>query len=291
MAAPTTPSFMATAEDQAGRHGEGVARAIDMESVKILRDDLRDPTRGIGPGDDIPVHRAALARLWQIALGLTAGDVAQALEIIREAVRSDRQPGETESDYLARIAGIPSLVFGATEPNAGVDKPELFFAVAYWSYVSGKYLSPGRGHAVGVGLGRMYEWKDAFLKTIRHEDTGAYDEGDIHVDDRATEFASFLLTSPTAPINLFLRMPGESRFGRLGQLAREVHPDGGETAGTTDGEGGASKEGGGHRHTPAESAQFVAPSLDEVLHAINILVWSDRTSGDTGAETQRLVQQ
>lgn len=139
--------------------------------------------------------------------------------------------------------------------------------------------------------GRMYEWKDAFQKTIRHGDTGAYDEGDIHVDDRATEFASFLLTSPTAPINLFLRMPGESRFGRIGQLAREVLPDGGEIAGATDSESGAGNEGGGHRHTPAESAQFVPPTLDEVLRAINILVWSDRTSGDTGIDPLRLVQQ
>ena len=275
MTASTTENHVTIGERRVERHGEGVARIIDMEGVKILRDDLRDTMRGITPHDAVQVHRAALARLWHLALGLTAGDVAQALEIIREAVRADRQPGEAEADYLARLAGIPSLVFGTTEPYAGVDKPQLFFAVAYWSYVSGKYLAPGRGHAVGIGLGRMYEWKDAFLRTIRHQDTGGYDEGDIHVDDRATEFASFLLTSPTAPINLFLRMPGESRFGRLSQLSREGDPIG--AVGDRDTRD-AGNEGGGHRHTPAESAPFVPPSLDEVLHALNILVWSDRTS-------------
>jgi hypothetical protein len=152
-----------------------------------------------------------MSAIWEQGLKLANGASYQALRICTESVNSSRSSGESESEYKARLDGIPAHVFGTSEPNAGVDKPQHFYAAASLAYeasMGSMDYDPVTGWSppmTGVGefyaeiAGRIYEVKDWIKGLISR--TGGYDEGDIFADDRGAGF-------------------GEALAGRLTDLSR-----------------------------------------------------------------------
>lgn len=185
------------------------------ELIEQLRKHLRDEANKVGKHDSDDVHKQALERLWSLALEIADEHVMVALEIVTEAVKSERQPGETEADCRARLGGIPSKAFGTAGVYAGVDKPQHFFQLATITYKT-------NFEDAGKAIGRLYEMFDGLRKMVG-KDTGGYDIGDIHADDLGVEFGSSLVKSPTTHVGLFLRHPDETQVDALIRLNGRIN--------------------------------------------------------------------
>jgi hypothetical protein len=189
--------------------------------IWALREYLRAPENRVTASDPPQRHYEALERIWAESLRIADGDRQQALIIAREAVRSTQQPGESRADHLARLDGIPSRAFGTEPPYAGEDKPQHFFAAAAEAYAAAiRQRDPEYGEAYAKSLGVAYEVGDAALGLLGL-DTGGYDQGDIHADDRGAEFGAAIAAAErgddplhqlvpifSPPINTFLGGPG-----------------------------------------------------------------------------------
>lgn len=174
------------------------------DAVKQLRNSLRDPFNAVTSADSVGRHREVLLNVWNAAVDLAHGDAANALHLCKEALRSGRQPDETEDEYHAALNGIPSKAFGDTAPFTGVDKPQHFFATALTALsasagtglpsdgdVSGSGLTnPFRGELIGKAAGRAYEVGD-WIKSAT-SNSGGYDKGDIFADDCGAKFGGRL---------------------------------------------------------------------------------------------------
>ena len=178
----------------------------DIDAIRQLRATLRDPANAVSATDSIGRHREALANIWNQAVGLADGDPRKAIEYSKEALRSVRQPYETDADYKSALNGIPSKAFGDTPPYAGVDKPQHFFASAQMAvgWPAG-YKAPGSfggpdsaqgnaaiGQVSSQGAGRAYEIYDWFRGLFTGKNTGGYDNGDVFADDCGAKFGTRL---------------------------------------------------------------------------------------------------
>jgi hypothetical protein len=187
---------------------EQIRQLADLQQAReypitALREYLRDPDNRRTSADEPMLHYMALDRLWEKSLQLAEGNMLLALVLAQEAVRSAQQSGESRTEYLARLEGIPSRAFGSDKPYAGVDKPQHFFAVAAEAYAAAmKQRDPSYGEDMAKSLGRAYEVGDA-MKGVWHgvesalfgtpaRPTGGYDDGDIHADDRGAKFGAAL---------------------------------------------------------------------------------------------------
>jgi hypothetical protein len=184
------------------------------EEIKQLRAYLRDPAHAIGPQNTEAQHRQVLVNIWQQALQLSHHKAGRAMEIAKEAVRSEKQPYETHKQYTDALNGIPSKALGDTEPYRGVDKAQHFFASASLAYttavgnaidrrageLSVTAADAAKAELMANAAGRAYEgldWsKDLAnrmanrIGLVERKDTGGYDKGDIHADDRGAEFGA-----------------------------------------------------------------------------------------------------
>lgn len=176
----------------------------DADAIRQLRATLADPANAISPTDSIGRHREALANVWNRAVSLANGDPRKALEYSKEALRSGKQPYETDAEYKNVLNGIPSRAFGDAPPYGGVDKPQHFFASAQnaMGWPAG-YTAPGsfggpdsaQGNAAvaqmsSQGAGRLYEAYDWVRGLFSGKNTGGYDRGDIFADDCGAKFGA-----------------------------------------------------------------------------------------------------
>lgn len=208
-------SEAAATEDAPEPRGDG-ARTMPENGkaqVEAVRDYLRQAENLVSAHDPQWRHREALVGIWHKALEVTSGEPLQAIKAAMDAVKSDRQPGETQAEHGHRLDGIPSKAFGAAEPYAGVDKPQHFFATALWSFSAAlggmeydpvtKAWSPpmtGAGEIVGMAGGRGWEVADLIRSVWKG--TGGYDRGDIRADDLGAAFGSALAAQITDPTDI-----------------------------------------------------------------------------------------
>jgi hypothetical protein len=189
------------------------SRLPESNPTEALRDYLRQPENRTTARDGQSLHKAAMSNIWDRALTLTHDDPMAALTVAMEAVKSGRQHGETKAEYVQRLDGVPSLAFGTGAPNAGVDKPQHFFATARESFaaaigtmdydpISRTWSPPmtGIGEAYGNVVGRLYEVKDGIEGLWSR--TGGYDSGDVHADDLGAAFGAALASQFATPDQL-----------------------------------------------------------------------------------------
>jgi hypothetical protein len=225
------------------------------ERLALLLKYLRDPKNVVGVKDPVEKHQRAVEGIWIEALRLTDGDVARALDLVREAVKSDRRKGETESEYKARLDAIPSLAFGPAGTKAqGVDKLQHFFGSAWVAYTWG--VGPS------TNLGRIWERLDQ-VKDLLGMSSGGYDMGDVHADDLGAEFGGNLLPSPTTSVRFFVRHPGETLGGAIQRLAGHgigLRVPGDRRPGVLLPTGAGRGPGSGGRPTRGDSSGRLAPA-------------------------------
>ena len=140
--------------------------------AEAFREYLRLPQNKITPQDPVSRHHEAIKMIWEYGLNLAHGNPLLALELCKDAVKGDPQPGEVNKQqkdlfpdkyelYVHRLDGIPSLAFGTTELYKGDDKVQHFFSAAYQTYLVSVHSTTGLGELWGHIAGRLVEVDEA----------------------------------------------------------------------------------------------------------------------------------
>lgn len=179
------------------------------DRVEQLREWLRNPELAIGGGASVALHRQQLDDIWQEALRIAEGDIAEALRIATIATDTDASHASGESRdkrdgrayhlFLDRQDGIPSRAFGAHGIFEGEDKVKHFFRCAELAYLT--HFESGVRFA-----GKAYEaWN--WMRSLPKGD--GYDDGDVWADNLGAAFGMMLVDDPYASIYRFLQSPNQ----------------------------------------------------------------------------------